>query len=694
MKSKKLLIFTDLDGSLLDHDTYSFEGAKKVLNKIKKRDIPLILTSSKTRFEIEEIKEKLQIDFPFICENGAAIFFPKYLKNYLPKEAKKIDKYYAIVLGEEYKKILEFKKRFNIKGFSDLSDEEVAKLTGLDIKNAKNAKKREFSEPFLLENEDLEKIEKEAKKFGLKITKGGRFFHIIGINQDKGKALNIVANIYKKYFNQDILVVGVGDSKNDIEMLKSADIPILIKKFDQSYENISLKNLIKSKYPGSKGWGECVGVVLKREDAKDIFFKAVEAVLPQNVIKDSVKLDKDTLYIKNRKYELKNYKNIYILGAGKASGKMAEAIEAILKEKIKKGIVISTEEKDIGNIKILKGSHPIPDEKSFNGAKSILKLVEKIDENDLAIFLLSGGASALMEYTIPPISLQDLQKTNELLLKSGADIDEINIVRKHISMIKGGKLATKCKSTAAVLVISDVIGDDLEVIGSAPCYIDRSTFEDAKEVLIKYDILKKVPKSVIDVIENGIENKIDETLKIKKKNIEHFILASNKIALNAAKIEAKKLGYKAYIVTDKMCKEARNIGEDIIKRAKKVTYFKDFVWLFGGESVVHVKGKGKGGRNQEMALAALKEIDDYENIEFLSAGTDGIDGNSNAAGALADFKIYEKSKELNLDIDSFLENNDSFHFFEKCSNLLITGYSGTNVMDIAVLIKEEPKRKE
>ena len=688
MKNSNILIFTDLDGSLLDFDTYSFAGALKVLKKIKKRDIPLILTSSKTRFEIEKILKELKIDYPFIVENGAAIFFPKRFKKYLPKKCKKIDGYYVIILGKEYKKILKFKNKISVKGFSDFSVNKIEKLTNLDKNSAKLAKKREFSEPVIIKNHDITKIKNLAKKYGFKIIKGGRFYHIIGEGQDKSKAIDIVKRIYKKIYKNKILTIGIGDSKNDIGMLKSVDIPILIKKADGSYERINLKNLIKSKYPGSKGWGECVGLVLKREDIKSIFFASLDGVLPKNVIRKYVKIDKNFLCINDKKYDLKKYKNIYILGAGKASYDMAVEIEKILKDRIKNGVVISIKEKNLKNIKILKGSHPLPNKDSMKATKKMISLIKKIKKDDLVIFLLSGGASALMELPIPPITLKDLQTTNELLLRSGANIDEVNIVRKHISRVKGGRLAKMCKAEAAVLVISDVIGDSLEVIGSAPCYFDKTTFLDAQNILKKYDIYKKIPKSVVEVIKKGIQKKIDETLKEKNKKIKHFIIASNKIATKEGKKSANKLGYKAFLVTTRMCGEAKNVAKKIVKEAKKTEYKKDFVWIFGGETTVKVKGKGKGGRNQEMALSALKYIDSNENIVFLSAGTDGIDGNSKADGAIADHKIYELSKELGLNIEIFLENNDSYNFFKKVGNHIITGYTGTNVMDIAILIKE------
>ncbi len=267
--SKKFIIFTDLDGSLLNHEDYSYKDALPALNFIKKQKIPLIITTSKTRAEVEELLKELDIKEPFIVENGAAIFFPKKYRNFSINGEER-DSYTVIKLGKDYSYVREFfekaKKKFPIKGFGDMSVKEVSKLTGLPIEKAKLAKKREFTEPFIIEDASLiEKLEDEAKKYGLKITKGGRFYHLIGENQDKGKAVKITTDIFRKNSWKEAKTVGIGDSKNDIPMLKEVDIPILIMKPDGSYEDIDLPNLIRSKYSGSKGWNQVVLDVLTKE---------------------------------------------------------------------------------------------------------------------------------------------------------------------------------------------------------------------------------------------------------------------------------------------------------------------------------------------------------------------------------------------------------------------------------------------
>ena len=257
-----IVIFTDLDGSLLNHEDYSYSDAVESLEKIKKLKIPLIFTTSKTRIEVELLQEEIGIKEPFIIENGAAIFFPLGYRNFRINAPVK-DNYQVIILGETYQKIREFfnkvKNEFGLKGFGDMSVEEIAALTDLPLEKAKLAKQREFTEPFITEKPQLlPQLEKLAEKNGLKITKGGRFYHLIGKNQDKGKAVKITSDIFKENIG-DITTIGIGDSKNDIPMLENVDIPVLIPKINNRYEDVNLKNLIKAPYPGSKGWNAVVG---------------------------------------------------------------------------------------------------------------------------------------------------------------------------------------------------------------------------------------------------------------------------------------------------------------------------------------------------------------------------------------------------------------------------------------------------
>jgi hydroxypyruvate reductase/glycerate 2-kinase len=422
--------------------------------------------------------------------------------------------------------------------------------------------------------------------------------------------------------------------------------------------------------------------------AVNIFKSSIESVLPENLIKTSLKIENSTLSIENDKYKISK---IHVFGSGKASVRMAKAVEDILFDKIEEGIVVCNYTEKLKKIKVIEGSHPIPTEKSIKAGEILLNEISKLSENDFFIYLLSGGSSALIEKPVPPITLKDLEKTTELLLKHSVPIDEINVIRKHLSQIKGGRLGSSTKAKGIVLVISDVVGDDLETIGSAPLYFDRSTYKDAFEILNKHNIWEKLPDAVKKVIEKGLKGEIPDTPKKPNPNIKHYIIGNNFKALTSARKKAEEYGLKAKILTSQIQGEAKEVAKVIISIGKEIEktgnpFEPPACLLFGGETTVNVKGNGKGGRNQEMTLSALKEIKEDKNLIFLSGGTDGIDGNSDAAGAVADYRTYIKAKEKNINIDEYLKNNDSYHFFKETGDLIITGKTGTNVMDITILI--------
>ena len=428
-----------------------------------------------------------------------------------------------------------------------------------------------------------------------------------------------------------------------------------------------------------------------KEKALEIFFYALNAVLPKNLIPENVKVIDRNLFIKNDKYEIG--KGFYVFGSGKASIEMAKAVENIALDYIIEGTVISNYTENLKKIKTLKGSHPVPTKKTINSTKILVEKLKNLKEDDFFIYLLSGGSSALLELPIDPITLEDLKTLTELLLKKDVPIDEINIVRKHISQVKGGRLARLTKAEGVVLVISDVIGDDLKTIGSAPLYMDDSTYEDAFSILKKYDLWGKIPSSVKEVIEKGLKGEIPETPKKPPENVKHYIIGNNLKALKTGQEKAKEFGYNAYIMSSQLHGEAKEVAKVIISIGKEIKQNKNpfnppACLLFGGETTVNVVGNGRGGRNQEMVLSALKEIKNEEGIVFLSAGTDGIDGNSDADGAVVDKNSYVKAKNLKLNIDEYLKNNDSYNFFKKTEDLIITGKTGTNVMDIQILIVE------
>ena len=428
-----------------------------------------------------------------------------------------------------------------------------------------------------------------------------------------------------------------------------------------------------------------------KDFAKELFLKGIEAVLPSNLINESVSIQDSVLKIKKQFINLKNFENLYVFGSGKASVEMAKAVENLLFNHIKDGLVVCNYTENLRKIEVMEGSHPVPDEKSLKAGEALLEKMSSLSENDFFIYLLSGGSSALIEKPIPPITLEDLQKTTKILLEHSVPIEDINAVRKHISLIKGGRLGTSTKASGMVLVISDVVGDDLETIGSAPLYFDRTTYQDVFKILEKYNLFDKLPENVKKVLKDGLEGKIPDTPKSPNPKIKHFIIGNNLKALKRIQEEAQNSGFKTHILTSQIKGEAREIAKAIVSIGKESLSSNNpekppACFLFGGETTVNVVGNGKGGRNQELCLAGLNEIKETKNIILLSGGTDGIDGNSDAAGAVVDYESYLKSKGLGLDINQYLKNNDSYHFFKKTGDLIITGKTGTNVMDVIILL--------
>jgi len=444
------------------------------------------------------------------------------------------------------------------------------------------------------------------------------------------------------------------------------------------------------------------GVLLKDKYARRIVLEcilsALDAVNPKKAILNSVRVENDNLIIGEHKFNLSEYKNVYVLGGGKASGLMAEALEVILYDKISKGIVnvLKGTEKEIKTrkIKLNGATHPIPGEEGMYGVKTMLEIAEKADEDDLIIVLISGGGSALMPYPAEPVTLEEKKKVTELLLKCGATINEINAVRKHISAFKGGQLAKAAyPATVVSLIISDVVGDPLDVIASGPTVPDTSTFQDAYKVLKKYDILDKVPKSVRERIELGISGKIEETPKPGDKVFEkvyNVIVASNRMACLAAVKKAKELGANSILLSTYIEGEARHVGTVLAGIAKEIHEYgnlikKPAIIVCGGETTVTVTGSGKGGRNQELVLGAASKISGLDGIVIASIGTDGIDGICDAAGAIVDGKTLERSQKLGLDAMEYLLDNNSYEFFTKLGDAIFTGPTGTNVNDLMII---------
>ena len=434
-----------------------------------------------------------------------------------------------------------------------------------------------------------------------------------------------------------------------------------------------------------------------RNDALSIFHEGLKAVEPGAAVKKYCRLKDDRLIIGDRIYDLTRYNNLFVIGAGKASASMAAALEQLLGKKITGGI-INVKHKhvaDLERIKLIQAGHPLPDENGQRGAGEILNLVKQAESTDLVICLLSGGGSALLPLPFPGLSLKDKQDTMKVLLSCSATIHEINTIRKHMSLSKGGRLSQAAyPATLVSLILSDVVGDDLDVIASGPTVPDTSTFSQCMQIFDKYDIAHKLPETVVHHIQAGALGKIPETPKKGDRAFEkthNLIIGSNMEAIVAARKKAEHLGYNTLVLSSMIQGETRHvacvhgaIAREIIKSGNPLP--PPACILSGGETTVALKGTGLGGRNQEFALAAAIEIATSKNIVVLSGGTDGTDGPTDAAGALADTTTIERAAATGFNPQHFLANNDSYHFFQKLGDLLITGPTNTNVMDLRIIL--------
>jgi glycerate-2-kinase len=357
---------------------------------------------------------------------------------------------------------------------------------------------------------------------------------------------------------------------------------------------------------------------------------------------------------------------------------------------VTKGVVITNDPSAIitnHSIEVITGGHPLPNEGSIRGAEKILDLLCQCSKNDCVIVLISGGGSAL--FCKPRVPLNDLQKTIDLLLRSGASIDELNTIRKHLSLVKGGQLTQHTKAVIVSLIVSDIVHDPISSIASGPTSPDPTTFSDAREILKKYELWTNIPATVRTVITEGIAGCISETLKENDPvfgTVFNFIIANNELACHSAIKKAKELGYDAKLISTSITGEARVIGKYLINRVKKSLLRGKTVFITSGETTVTVQGGGTGGRNQELVLSCVDEIVG-DHFVVASFATDGIDGNSDVAGALADGFTLPRALKKKLDPSRFLEQNNSYAFFQGLGDTLCTGLTGTNVMDIQILIR-------
>ena len=428
--------------------------------------------------------------------------------------------------------------------------------------------------------------------------------------------------------------------------------------------------------------------------AELIFFAGVNGVLPEKLMQSQVKLSGDLLQVAEKRFPLSRFRHIYVLAAGKAAASMSRGVEKVLGDKITNGHVVTKygHGMNLNYLTLTEAGHPIPDAEGVKGTQKIVNIARKATEDDLVICLISGGASALMTDFPEGVTLDDLKRTNELLTKCGANITEINTVRKHLSKIKGGQLARILfPATTVCLILSDVVGDRLDVIASGPTVGDSSSFADALTIIDKYSLQNRLPSSVLHYLLEGADGSIADTPKPDNpvfQNVHNYIIGSNGIALESSAKKAVELGFETHTVTDSIQEDVTETANFILKTIdnQKPTGNKPVCLLFGGEPTVKVSGKGLGGRNQHLALYLATKICCKKNITILCAGTDGTDGPTDAAGAVVDYETATKAVEKGIDPNHYLSNCDSYRFFQQVGGHIITGNTGTNVMDIIVAI--------
>jgi len=393
---------------------------------------------------------------------------------------------------------------------------------------------------------------------------------------------------------------------------------------------------------------------------------------------------------------LSRYRNVYVTGAGKAGAAMARATERVLGRRITRGLlnVKYGHTAPLRRIELNECGHPVPDERGVEGARRIAELAAGAGAEDLVLCLISGGASALLPLPAAPVTLEEKQETTKLLLACGASIHEINAVRKHISQIKGGQLVRMAHPAPVLsLLLSDVIGDDLDVIGSGPTAPDVSTFARAREVFDKYGIFGRVPASVRERIGHGANGETPETPKPGDpifNAVRNVVIGSNRLAVDAAAARARELGFRTLVLSTFVDGETREIARMHAAIAKEIVYGGRPVKppacvITGGETTVTLRGDGLGGRNQEFVLAAAIGIASLPNVVVLSAGTDGTDGPTDAAGAIADGMTLDRDPRA----AEFLARNDSYHYFAGLQDLIVTGPTHTNVMDVRLILVGE-----
>ncbi|MCU0460535.1 MAG: glycerate kinase [Bacteroidales bacterium] len=435
-----------------------------------------------------------------------------------------------------------------------------------------------------------------------------------------------------------------------------------------------------------------------RETAEHIFLSGIRGVLPEKIISDLISLRGSVLKVGYLSYDLEKHRGIYVLGAGKASAALGHYLESVIGNRISGGHIVTKYGFycKLRKIKVTEAGHPVPDENSFKATSEIVSIADNASENDLVIFIWSGGGSSLLADHPDGSSPSEMMFFNEMLVRCGADIHEINIVRKHLSKVKGGQLIRHIWPASSVTIyLSDVLGDPPDTVASGPTAPDNTTFADALNIVEKYDLINDMPPSLYRFISDGVQGINPDSPKPGDPLFSRsatLLAGNNRMALQAAAIEAESMGLSTFIVTSELNGETHQACSFILDtiHAYRNNYStkKPVCLLFGGETTVRVTGEGLGGRNQHLALAAANKIQDISGITFLSAGTDGNDGNTEMAGAVADSETVHDALSMNVDPGRYLQEFDSYNFFKTVGGHIFTGPTMTNVMDMAVVIIE------
>ncbi len=423
----------------------------------------------------------------------------------------------------------------------------------------------------------------------------------------------------------------------------------------------------------------------------------LEAADPGTGIQRTCKIENQTFVVGRRRYQLNQYERIVLVGAGKASEKMAKAVQQVLGNRFDRGLIVVKDlpTRPLKRIEMCQAGHPTPDSRSRYAGKIVQQFVQSLTNKDLLIALISGGASSLLTAPVHGLTLKDKQQTTQLLLNSGAAIQEVNVVRKHLSTIKGGQLTVSTSATIITLLLSDVFGDDLATIGSGITVADPSTFLQARDILEKYHLWNRLPLPVKHHLRKGITGVVSETPKPDNprfKHVQHVIIGNSQLAVQHIKKKASQLGLHSSVQSTFLQGEAEQVGNTIATLARDMartskTIRRPALLIWGGEPTVTITGnKGQGGRAQECALSVAISIAGLPKMIMAGFGTDGSDGPTDAAGAIVDGETIVRAKEKNLQAENFLKSHNSYTFFKKAGGQIKTGPTGTNVNDIYLLL--------